>query len=374
MHPLSQKIETLRQRLVWRRRAVAVCRIAATAIGAALILGLADYLVRSSDQGLRIMATAFLMAAVAWAAYRWWYLPQRQRLAPLVVARSVEAKFPQLHDSVASAIEFLHQSEHDETAGSAQLRRLVIAEAHNKIEALPLDEVIERGPLRRAATWLAVAVLAITLCVAIDPGAVRIALARLAAPLSGTQWPRQHHLEFREVPSQLVAGQALELALIDTAGPLPDNVEIEYAVGRNGGREVTSEPMQRAGDVMVAHQENVMHSFAFRAKGGDDDTMVWNWVEVKELPRLDSMAITVYPPAYTGLPARSSERHLEVLAGTGIEISGTTSEPIQTARIVQDHSEPIEATVEDDKAGHERRARFTLVPKNGSRRKAGRIA
>ena len=98
------------------------------------------------------------------------------------------------------------QSEHDETAGSAQLRRLVIAEAQNKIEALPLDEVIELGPLRKPATSLAVAALAVAICLAVDPSAVRTALARLVAPLGGTQWPRQHHLEFREVPTRLAAG------------------------------------------------------------------------------------------------------------------------------------------------------------------------
>jgi hypothetical protein len=362
MHPLTQKIAWLQRRLVWRRRAVAACWVVATAIAAALVLGLIDYLVRSSDPGLRIMATMAFMAVVAWAAYRCWYLPHQQRLAPLVVARRVEARFPQLHDSLASAVEFLRQSEHDETAGSAQLRRLVIAEAHNNIESLPLNDVIEHGPLQKAARSLAVAVAAVVLCLVMDPSAVRTAVARLAAPLGGTQWPRQHHLEFREVPTQLAAGQAVELELIDTAGSLPDDVTIEYAVSRKGEREVSSEPMKRAGDAMVARRENVSQSFAFRAKGGDDDTMPWYWVDVKVLPRLDTLAITVHPPAYTGLPTSPAERHLNVIAGTGIEVSGTTSEPIRAARILQDRVEPIAATITADNAGHEGSA-FHIDPK-----------
>src|SRR4051812_25419791 len=155
MHPLSQKMATLQRQLVWRRRAVAACWIGATAIFAALIIGLVDYLVRFNDPGLRIMATAAFLAALTWAAYRYWYLPQQQRLAPLVVARRVQARFPQLHDSLASAVEFLGQSELDETAGSAQLRRLVIAKAQNNIETLPVNDVIDRGPLRKASFSLA---------------------------------------------------------------------------------------------------------------------------------------------------------------------------------------------------------------------------
>ena len=92
--------------------------------------------------------------------------------------------------------------------------------------------------------------------------------------------------------------------LIDSAGPPPDDVQIQFAVDRNGSREVTSEPMTRAGDMLVARRENIQQSFGFRAEGGDDDTMPWHWVEVVDAPKLESLKMTVHPPAYTGLPAR----------------------------------------------------------------------
>jgi hypothetical protein len=353
MHPLSQKITDLQHQLAWQRRAVAACRIGALAIGIALLLGLIDYRVRFNDHGLRIMATATFVAAIAWSAYRWWYLPRLQPLSPLVVARRLESRFPELHDSLASAIEFLGQSEHDETAGSAQLRRIVIAEAHNKVESLPAGRIVDEKPLHKSAAYLSAAALILICCVLLSPHAVGTALARLALPLGGPQWPRLHYLEFRKVPTQLAAGQSLELELIDRAGSLPDDVTIEYAVQTAGGRNVSSEPMKRTGEVMVARRENATQSFAFRAKGGDDDTMPWHFVEVKELPRLADMKITVHPPAYTGLAVRPAERHLDVIAGTGVEITGTTTEPIRAARILLDQGKPIEATIRADDVGHE---------------------
>lgn len=356
MHPLSQKITELQHQLAWQRRAVAACRIGAVAIGIALLFGLIDYLVRFNDRGLRIMATATFVAAIAWSAYRWWYLPRLRALSPLVVARRVESQFPELHDSLASAIEFLRQSEDDETAGSAQLRRIVVAEAHDKVESLPVGQIVDRKPFHKSAAYLGAAALILAFCVLLSPRAVGTAMARLALPLGGPQWPRQNYLEFRKVPAQLAAGDSLELELIDKAGSLPDDVTIEYAVQTAGGHDVSLEPMKRTGETMVAFRENVIQSFAFRAKGGDDDTMPWHFVEVKELPRLAEMKITVHPPAYTGLPVSSAERHLDVIAGTGIEISGTTTEPIRAARILLDQSEPIEATVRADDAGHESRA------------------
>ncbi len=361
MHPLTQKIAALQRSLVWRRRLTAACWVLAAAIGAALALGLADYWLRFKDTGLRIMATSAFACFVAWVAYRAWYLPGQRRLLALDVARRVEDRFPQLQDSLASAVEFLEQSEEDQLAGSAQLRRLVVAEAQNTVESLPLDEVVERRPLRRAAAALAVAAVAAIACLAFDAGAVRTALARLAVPLGSAQWPRQYHLAFRNVPTRMAAGQTLEVELVDTSGPLPDDVRFEFGVARDGGREVTTELLVRVGDTLVARKENVQQSFGFRATGGDDDTMRWLWVEVIEPPRLESLSIEVHPPAYTGLPATSAERHLEVLAGTGIEINGTTSKPIQGARILQDGVEPIAATITSDAAGNPRRA-FHIGP------------
>ena len=328
MHPLAQKVSSLRRQLVLRQRAAAACWTAATVLAAAIALGTADYLVRFADPGLRIMATFALVSAALWAVYRWWYVPSRNQLASLAVARRVEAHFPQLRDMLASSMEFLEQSEDDRTAGSAQLRRLVVAEAQSAVERLPLDDVIDRGPLRRAVKWLAAPVIVLMVMLAFDASAVGTAVTRLVAPLGSTQWPRTHHLAFRNVPKRMAAGQTFEVELIDTAGPLPDDVRIEYRMADRASRESTNEPMTRAGEAMLARRENVRQSFAFRAVGGDDHTMPWHWVEVVEPPRLEAFSVIAHPPAYTGLPSASAEGHLEVLAGSGLEVRGASNESL----------------------------------------------
>ena len=120
----------------------------------------------------------------------------------------------------------------------------------------------------------------------------------------------------------MAAGQTFEVELIDTAGPLPDDVRIEYRVSDRASRESTNEPMTRAGEAMLARRENIRQSFAFRAVGGDDHTMPWHWVDVVEPPRLEAFSVIAHPPAYTGLPSASAEGHLEVLAGSGLEVRG----------------------------------------------------
>ena len=116
--------------------------------------------------------------------------------------------------------------------------------------------------------------------------------------------------------------------------------------------------MNRVGDTMVARRNDVRTSFEFRAEGGDDRTMAWTKVEVVEPPRLASLAIVTHPPAYTGLPAAAAERHLEVLAGTGIEVIGMADQSLGAARIVAG-DKTIAAKLVADSAGHERRG-FTI--------------
>jgi hypothetical protein len=361
MHALAQKIAWLQRRLLWRRRAAGVCAIAATTIAAALALGAVDYVVRFADPGLRIMASLTLVAAIAWAVYRWWYLPSRRKLAPLAVARRIEQRFPQLRDSLASAVEFLMQSEDEPTSGSPQLRRRVVGEAQNAVEGLNLDDVIDRRPLRRYAAWLAAAILVLAACAAWDAGVVTTALARLVAPLGRAEWPRQHYLEFRDVPTRLAAGQAFEVRLVDTGGRLPDDVRIEYRTAGSSGTEQTSEPMMRAGDTMIARRENVRQTFAFRAVGGDDRGMPWHRVEVVEPPQLESLSIVAHPPAYTALPAVKVERHLEVLEGTALEVRGISNEPLSAARILLGGMDLIAADVGPSKT-ERGRGSFQIAP------------
>jgi hypothetical protein len=98
--------------------------------------------------------------------------------------------------------------------------------------------------------------------------------------------------------------------------------------------------------------------------------MRWHWVDVVEAPQPKSVAITVHPPAYTGLPTAAGERHLNVLAGTSIEVRGTASAPLSAARILIESEPPIEATITADAEGNTSRA-FHIAPKKWTASKTG---
>ncbi len=66
--------------------------------------------------------------------------------------------------------------------------------------------------------------------------------------------------------------------------------------------------MRLLNGAMVARKESVTRPFSYRAEGGDDQSMEWIRLEVVEPPRLESLKLALHPPAYTGLPAETSEK------------------------------------------------------------------
>jgi hypothetical protein len=108
--------------------------------------------------------------------------------------------------------------------------------------------------------------------------------------------------------------------------------------------------MQRLNDVFVGRYENVVRPFAYRVVGGDDQTMPWRGLEVVEPPQVESLKISLQPPAYTGWPAVPAERHIQALRGTQVALTARVSKKLQRARIVREVGDPIGAKISDD--GH----------------------
>ena len=189
-HPLENKIAALRARL---RRLIALYGASWTVgigLTALVLLGLTDYLIRFEDRGLRIIASLLVLAAVGGAAYRFLYLGLSSRWRDVDIALRVQRRFPALGDELASAVEFLYQSEEDPTAGSVALRRAVISEATAVTERLDFEDSIEGRPARRAATVAGIVGATALVVVLFNPAASGIALARLLNPFGGTDWPR----------------------------------------------------------------------------------------------------------------------------------------------------------------------------------------
>lgn len=350
MHPLQQRLSHFRRRVRRWLAIDAASRLMVVALGALLVLGGADYLIRFDDPGLRLINSFLAAGLIAWAGYRYLWRGLSVRLGDLRLARAVQRQIPELGDRLATAIEFLQQPADDPTAGSPALRRAVVEAATVQTADLDFSTVLDPRPARRAA-WLATGVtLLAALLLVVDPLACQIAVARLARPLGRIAWPQRHHLDLRRPVVQVARGQAFEVEAIDAEGvPLPADLRVHYRMERPDGTQgVETEPLQRQGRAMLARRENVTRPFAYRLEGGDDHTQPWIDVTVVEPPAVQTLIVRLTPPAYTGWLAYESTKQIRVLAGTRAEFRVQATKPLAAAALVLDgRTIPAQLTAAD---------------------------
>jgi Domain of unknown function (DUF4175) len=349
-HPLQHSIAALARRARRLTLSYALCWFLSALVAAVGLLALADYLVRFDDRGIRAMCSLAALAAAVLAARRYLWGAAMRRYGDIDVALRIERRFPALRDRLASAVQFLNEAEGDPFAGSPALRRMVVAEATADVGQLELNEAIDTRPARRAGLLAAGVCLIAALLAVADPSSTGTALARLANPLNDVQWPKVHQLRFVEPVTRVALGQTFEVELVDAEGvSLPDEVRMHYRYdeGDRAARDEV-EAMQFIDGRMVARKESVSQPFSYRAEGGDDRSMGWTKLEVVEPPAVESLAIKLHYPEYTGFSPQDSQPHLRAPAGTRVAIRAATTKPLRSATLRTDVGLELAAAVAED--------------------------
>lgn len=334
-HPLQEHIASIRHRARTLLLAHGVTRLLAIVVGLVLVAGLIDFGLRLSDRGLRIMLSLAVLVAVVWATWRFLVQAVLTRFSDTEIAFRIQHRFPQLGDRLASAIEFLHQAPDEAHAGSVELRRAVIAKATAEVEDLDLASSLERRPLWRSiAATVLVCALAI-MFVVMDPVSSRLAVSRLFLPWANARWPQVNHLTFRQRVDQVAFGDPVEFEVVDVRGAeLPEQVSLEF---RYEGETPTDLPltadMQFVGDMMVYRRDAVTRPFAYRAVGGDDDSMAWIQLHVVEAPEIEDPQFHLSFPEYTGWEPATVDAPIQALRGTQVRIAASLSKAIKNATL-----------------------------------------
>ena len=333
-HPLEEQLEALSQRarkLVWLYGAT---QLAAIVIGASLLLGMADYLLRPADRGLRFVALGVIIAAVVWCVARFLRPAWRYRPAAIDMARKLERRFPQLGQRLSSAAAFLSRNDSEISPGSPQLQRILIAETSATMETLPVAEVFDLSPVKKSLLGFALVALVGGVLIGLDPVSASVAARRLLVPWSETPWPRRNYLELVDAPSSIARGETLEIVARDASGKRLDDVELQW---RNvdapfGTRQTRS--MKLLERQYVARLENITQSLDFRVVGGDDQNMPWHRVQVVDPPQLKQLQVKVMPPAYARREVYDSAPQFRVLKGSQLELRGSADRALERAELV----------------------------------------
>jgi len=334
-HPLQQRLAALRTRVRWLVLAYGFFWAVAAAVTAVAVLGVIDYLIRFQDVGLRVICSLAALGAVGWSVYRFLYLPLVHKLGDAELALRVQRRFPWLGDRLVSAVEFLGQSEDDPLAGSAALRKTVIAEATAEADRLDFKEAVNVRPVLRALTAYMIVGVLVWILIRFASPMVGTAMARLVNPFGSAAWPQKTHLALRERVTRVARGGPFAVEVFDAEGArLPADLRIDYRLETPDGRVTEeSQRLTAAAGAAAARRENVQRPFSYRVEGGDDRSMPWIAVDVVDPPEIDTLSIRLTPPPYTGWPAHAAEKHVRALVGTAVAMQGKTTKALRSAAL-----------------------------------------
>ncbi len=90
---------------------------------------------------------------------------------------------------------------------------------------------------------------------------------------------------------------------------------------------------------------------SFRAVGGDDDEMPWHRLEVVPPPLVESLELTLAPPAYSGQPIETLPAgvgHIRGLVGTQVHLKATANKPLEFANLRVKDQPPVKVPLSQD--------------------------
>ena len=321
-HPLQNIIRAIATRTWWLTVLWNIARCLSLILLAGLFVGAIDYGLRIQDAGLRWILAGCFWATLAWGCWQFLLLALCHRYSDLYVAQHIERFFPDLGQRLSSSIAFLELPAETTEAGSAALRLAVIESTSRQIDGLDLGRCVKSAGTWRAIGLMLVALLVVGACFVLDKSAATQAANRLTRPWAHAPWPRWSQLEFVEPPPLKIAtGASFRVRVRDLNRRLPGKVMLQFrSLAEDDKQEVVV--MEQDGEVAQYRFSNLQRSFRFRVVGGDDDTMLWNYVTVINPPAVEDLRLDIHPPEYMQWPVESVTGSFRVLQGSRVTMQG----------------------------------------------------
>ena len=289
----------------------------------------------------------FAGSLLTWVVFRTMRSMRTKALALLL-----ERRFPELNDSLITAVEFEDEDLSNQTPLTNHMLERTIKEATHKGGSLNVSSVFDYAPLRKAVLFATVLVVSIGAFWATQASAMdRWKNAFLN--WKDEYWSRETQLIVQIVaqPNDQVKtpkdqlykhprGADLDILVSVAEGKkVPTDVELYYrkADGR-GEADIPMSPVP--GNKFRAKVTNLRDNLEFWITGGDYTNRHPYIVQVVEAPQIDELRLQCLYPSYTGLNEEASLKdrlvrgeEIALPVGTRFFMKGKINKPLQGATI-----------------------------------------
>jgi Domain of unknown function (DUF4175) len=272
-----------------------------------------------------------------------WGCLQRRSLE--AAALYVEARHPELHNSLISALQLPEAlQKHPETGISSALVGRLLEVTHRHVDALMRQPLVGWGGVWRQALVASPLIVAMLGIAWFAPQLLTMASAQLLHPFSlfGSQ---PTLIALGDYPRRILTGQSLTLQVV-TSGRMPTEVRLHTW---HAGKERDDLMVAEAPGSFRYTLSSVREPLRFQAIAGAVRSQVGE-VEVVDAPAVGNFRVRYQYPDYTRLPPKIEEGtgDIEALAGSEVRIEMAANKPIAQGQLVFDDDTQLPLTVRND--------------------------
>ena len=343
---ISRRLRSLRWRIrryIWLQGLA----LAVAWVGFAYWVGLAlDYLpvLVGSDEMPRAARTVLITvvsAVLAWILYRWLLRRAFVRLGDGSMALLLERRFPELEDSLLTAVSTPDRDSKSELSNIKEaMAQRAIDLANERSAHLNPRKVLNMRPLLRSGFSALLAVISIAAFALIARQACATWTSRFLL-LSDEKWPRRAHVEVLELPQGTrKVGEGADFlvrarAVATRPTPAPEVCVIEFRTQNGDTGRVN---MSRDGDALEGYQyyryagppfQGMLESVAFDVIGFDHRVSDLQ-IEVVPTPAIVSVELHCKFPDYLNRSPRKQTwaPGLTLPFGTDVSLVGESTKPL----------------------------------------------
>ncbi len=316
--------------------------VVAGAAGVLVTVVAADNLVKPGTTGRLVLAAA-LWGALAVAVLKWvvnrWLDDRRDDF----FAALAERGHPELHNGLINALQL---GRVDRPGYSPQLVRRIVEDAATATAGVDFSDSLDTRPAKRAAAFAGAAVLlmgvyALEFAPRFFNGLARVLLpAAEVAPYTAT---RVLDDSIRPGNLRVPEGSTVTIqARVD--GVIPPSAALLRRSGDGPWQSLTMAPDKKAADLFgAANVPQAGESFEYQVVAGDGRSKTFR-VDVVKRPRVESIALTNTPPAYTAKAPHSvpdSDGEITGIAGTAVAVELKATKPLKEASFVTEQGDTL---------------------------------
>ena len=372
--PVAPRIEPVLRLLRRRIRRMLATRGAlitvVTALAGLLVIAALDTACAPMPAVIRWLSPMIWLASVTAVAISVWWLPLRQPLDLIRIARWLETRHPELDESISTVLEC---ADHPTYGGSSQLLDALAKEAVGSLGQINPQLEVSNRRVRRWSWPAAALLLAWGALFVFWPDLTIRHVVRALIPNS-TLGNAAGNITVTPGTVDLIAGDTLQITARQTSATRqPLEIVLHLATG-----PAVVMPMEPHAAGAIYRMGSVEHNFTYEVRAGrqiSDRFQVTVWPR----PQLTQPRVHLEFPAYTGWPARDHDlaSGITAITGTTAVLRAKLNTPVATARLEIDTQTTGATTLEQaadggllatswllDKAGH-RNGRIILKHRIG---------